>query len=614
MLHELVELQQLLYSSELIHDSKTLYELKLRVIEENIYGADIDPFAVNVAMLRLWLSLAIEYDGDWPEPLPNLKFKIVRGDSLSAPDPGPGKEADLFRLRVHKDADELSRLKSAYMRKTGEEKNTAERKIAAKRSELQKMLAHAPGPEGAVDWRLEFAEVFDARAGFDVVLANPPYVRADAQFKHVPYERARRAEVENWQGYRTTLATSRIYATLYEKWDYYIPFLERAWQLLRDDGSMVFIISDSYNLAKYATKSHRFFASHSVIDRVDFCSDIPLFNAAIKNTIVHFRKRSPNTSTIAHRVRRWGASPDDFTVNHEDLPPAAQIEDADQIFRIGKRTDFQVQGDVERLGDICYISYGLRANADERYWKGEFVTADVVSDARDRRHPKRFAEGKDLVRWLVKRVRYLEWGTERAPHRFARPTFIELHEASEKLIALVVSTGSPPVAFDDLQVFTTHTACVFVVWHLLRGVRNRSIRKTAKYRDEMSTVERKVRKARDDLETLSRRFSTKYVAAVLNSRFAAHWLAAQARSKNHLYPDDWKAMPIRVATSAEQAVIAGLVDEAIRLSDTKLNGSSRTAAELRIVEEKINARVAQLYGLRADEFSLPIGQETSKTR
>ncbi|MBV9597979.1 MAG: hypothetical protein JOZ87_14045 [Chloroflexi bacterium] len=147
MLHELVELQQSLYSSDLIQDSKTLYELKLRVIEQNVYGADIDPFAVNVAMLRLWLSLAIEYDGKTPEPLPNLKFKIVCGDSLSAPDPTPGKETDLFRLQVHKDADELARLKSAYMRKTGEEKNEAERLIAAKRGELQKMLAHAPAAE-----------------------------------------------------------------------------------------------------------------------------------------------------------------------------------------------------------------------------------------------------------------------------------------------------------------------------------------------------------------------------------------------------------------------------------------------------------------------------------
>ena len=63
-------------------DAKGLYELKLHIIERNLYGVDNDDFAANIAMLRLWLSLAIEYEGDQPEPLPNLDFKVVCGDSL----------------------------------------------------------------------------------------------------------------------------------------------------------------------------------------------------------------------------------------------------------------------------------------------------------------------------------------------------------------------------------------------------------------------------------------------------------------------------------------------------------------------------------------------------
>ena len=78
MMHELVELQQTLFNVGV--DSKSLYNLKLEIIRRNLYGVDIDPFAVNVAMLRLWLSLAIEFDGDDPVPLPNLDFKILHGD------------------------------------------------------------------------------------------------------------------------------------------------------------------------------------------------------------------------------------------------------------------------------------------------------------------------------------------------------------------------------------------------------------------------------------------------------------------------------------------------------------------------------------------------------
>jgi hypothetical protein len=180
MLHELVDLQILLYSSSLIRDAKSLYELKLRTIERNVYGADIDPFAVNIAMLRLWLSLVIEYEGTGdPPPLPNLDFKIVCGDSLTAPDPAPSLQPDLFRTQAHADAADLAQLKAKYMRTQGDEKRMTGDQIEVKQRELVSMLGVSNAPANMVDWRIRFAEVFDVRGGFDVVLANPPYVRQE---------------------------------------------------------------------------------------------------------------------------------------------------------------------------------------------------------------------------------------------------------------------------------------------------------------------------------------------------------------------------------------------------------------------------------------------------
>ena len=97
-------------------DAKALYDLKLEIIQRNLYGVDIDDFAVNIAMLRMWLSLAIEYEGEHPEPLPNLDFKVIRGDSLLGPDPSPGVEV---QGTLGYDADavrRLGRLKAEYMR------------------------------------------------------------------------------------------------------------------------------------------------------------------------------------------------------------------------------------------------------------------------------------------------------------------------------------------------------------------------------------------------------------------------------------------------------------------------------------------------------------------
>ena len=61
MMQELVDLQTTLYNAGV--DSRSLHALKLHIIERNLYGVDIDEFAVNIAMLRLWLSLAIDFDG-----------------------------------------------------------------------------------------------------------------------------------------------------------------------------------------------------------------------------------------------------------------------------------------------------------------------------------------------------------------------------------------------------------------------------------------------------------------------------------------------------------------------------------------------------------------------
>ena len=96
LLHELIELRAALFATRQI-DARTVYERKLEIIQKNLYGVDIDPFAVSIARLRLWLSLIVDYEGETPPPLPNLEFKIEAGDSLTAPDPSGGLQPDIFR-------------------------------------------------------------------------------------------------------------------------------------------------------------------------------------------------------------------------------------------------------------------------------------------------------------------------------------------------------------------------------------------------------------------------------------------------------------------------------------------------------------------------------------
>ncbi|MFP4461788.1 MAG: DNA methyltransferase, partial [Thermotogota bacterium] len=82
LLHEIV-IARLVLNSFLQKDEYTAYNLKRHAIQESIYGVDIDPSAIDIARLRLWLSMIVdEEDYETIDALPNLDYKIVCGNSL----------------------------------------------------------------------------------------------------------------------------------------------------------------------------------------------------------------------------------------------------------------------------------------------------------------------------------------------------------------------------------------------------------------------------------------------------------------------------------------------------------------------------------------------------
>ena len=209
MMQELVDLRTALFNVGV--NARSLYELKLHIIQRNLYGVDIDEFAVNIAMLRMWLSLVIEYEGEQPEPLPNLDFKVVKGDSLLGPDP-----SQLNQSRYQIELSDLPRLKARYMRATAD-KDELRREIADAEKRLREDLGVTAVPECVVDWRIEFAEVF-ANGGFDVVLANPPYVvTGDRQLREMYKE------------------------GVFGRMNTYGLFIQRSLQLMREGSQLVFI-------------------------------------------------------------------------------------------------------------------------------------------------------------------------------------------------------------------------------------------------------------------------------------------------------------------------------------------------------------------------------------
>jgi type I restriction-modification system DNA methylase subunit len=168
---------------------RTPYHFKRHAIQNSIYGVDIDAGAVEIAKLRLWLSLVVdEEDVTQIKPLPNLDYKVVVGNSLMG---FPFKSARIQKIEALKVKffDESDAGKKRSLR------DEIDSEIATAFAASGKSL----GYEVSFDFEIFFSEVFQTHGGFNVVIANPPYLFLSG--KGSPVQRLRKegkhAEAEN---------------------------------------------------------------------------------------------------------------------------------------------------------------------------------------------------------------------------------------------------------------------------------------------------------------------------------------------------------------------------------------------------------------------------------
>ncbi len=617
---------------------------KLYLIQNSIFGVDIQPVACQIAKLRFFISLTIEQAPDKTadnfgiKPLPNLETRFVAANTLIGLQPTGGTSL-LKDDAVQRWLREIERIRDKYfLTNNRRQKLNLEKREDTCREQLEKELEsqkatweaiqqreikrkvnQIPTPEhrqqvleeeqreylwreARYDAHLEEARkitgwkpydqnatadffdperMFGVRDGFTITIGNPPYVRADSGGEHLEM----RKRIEN----------SNQYETLWEKWDLYIPFIERSYKLLKPSGFTTLIVSDAYCHSKYAQKSQDWVLKNSRILRLDFFSKIKIFDAGVRNITYLFQKADGSHQQPERRVH----DPEFGIVNL--LPTNEQRELTYRVF-FPEDTEFlSFVVPAVSLEEICYITKGMVVHAHEKKARGEFELRDLVSDIGDNRHPKPFVEGKHLARWLPATNKWLEWGTKRAPSLFSRPTFPEVYEVGEKLISVDMAAGVEKlrVAYDNQQFYHNHSAWSFIPWHSLSGVRNRSIKKQTRYRDE---IPRPDLPNREELEMTSRRFAVKFLLAVMNSTVAHNFLRANRRSNIHLYPDDWKKLPIPDVSPEQQAPIIELVDQILV--------AKRTApvADVSQLENEIDQVVYSLYNLTPDEIE--IGEES----
>lgn len=172
MMHEIVRARVALAEKAGLENC-SVYDLKRHAIQHSLYGVDIDASAVDIAKLRLWLSLVVDEDDfESVRPLPNLDYRIMSGNSLDS------WQYDYSKSLLHDvPFKRLHEAQTAFFNATDRgEKVAIRQRIDACKAEL--------GCHNSFDWTVDFHAVFDPRLdehnkGFDVIIANPPYVRQE---------------------------------------------------------------------------------------------------------------------------------------------------------------------------------------------------------------------------------------------------------------------------------------------------------------------------------------------------------------------------------------------------------------------------------------------------
>ena len=626
-----VELAEISDTFERYRDSD--FGRKLYLIQNGIFGVDIQPVACQIAKLRFFISLAIEQEPTQKasnnfgiKPLPNLETRFVTANTLIGLQLSEARsllqddavQQLLKEIEVIREKHVLANNRGQKLRleaqeedlhKQLEEELEIQRRkwVESQQREIEQKAARLPKLEQRKKWRAEeqkkyrwrknkfdsdfeyarkiiswkpydqnaSADFFDPewmfgiRNGFDITIGNPPYVRADSGNEHLKM--------------RQKIEDSNQYETLWEKWDLYIPFIERSYKLLKPGGFTTLIVSDAYCHSKYAQKSQDYFLKNSRILRLDFFSKIKIFDAGVRNITYLFQKVDGSRQQPERRV-------------HNPEVGAVTLLPTDEQCNLTYRAFFPEDINLQQfltptvaLSDICYISYGLTPSSNEKTAKGEFTTSDLVADKKDELHCKPFVEGKHLDYWLPVMNLWLEYGSDRAPSQFRRPTFPEMYTVGEKILAQRSPGPDPKVCYDNQYLIFTPSSVGFILWHSLSGIRNRSIKKLTRYRDEKPR--RLDLPQREDLEKISPRFAVKFLLGVMNSATAHDFLRANRRSNIHLYPDDWKKLPIPDVSPEQQEPIIELVDQILAAKRTDPD------ADVSELENEIDQIVYLLYGL-----------------
>ncbi len=544
------------YKKKLVQTSANDFRLSLEekktILTNNIYGVDIDHQAVEVAKLSLLLKVlegesGASLKGKDKHILPDLSSNIKCGNSLIG--------TDFY----------------------------AEQELSFEEKEKVNCF----------DWKTEFPHIFKNN-GFDCVIGNPPYVNAINLNEMYPKE-------------RNYLSSSESYKTLFQKWDLYIPFVEKGLKLLQKDGYTSMIIPYPFVNQIYAKKlREEIITNYSLVNIVDLSKQKIFKDATVTNCIYIVKnsksKKSINVSLIenlkiykSHKIKKTDiVANEDSKIWNLTTEKKVSLKYKQQTFL--------------SLSNYVYISKGMVLNAHEKKAKGKFKKSDLISKTKTEVFNQKYISARDISNYKIKNHYWLEWNTKRIPSLLSRPTFPELYIKPKILVNKI---GNITATFDKEKYFCDQTIRVLILWKELKGVKNKSIEASVKRYNK--GVNRKT------LEKNSTSISCSFLLGILNSKIASYFLKQIRGAGNiDINPEYLRKLPIpkldlsKKEDKTNHDKMVKLVEQmlALKKQEQTISPTQKQTVqrEIKAIDNHIDSLTYKLYNLTESEIKIIEGE------
>ncbi|CAG0947139.1 Type IIS restriction enzyme Eco57I [Anaerolineae bacterium] len=434
--------------------------------------------------------------------------------------------------------------------------------ISGTRDELEKYFGANAKEKNAFNWEREFKSVV-SEGGFDVIVGNPPYVNV---FNLPP------DEVDFYQAH---------YTTFKNKFDLYGFFLERAIKLLREGGSLGFIMSRTWLSLDSFVKLRQFLLESTVITQIALTPSETFADATVETAILIVRKVSDPAKRATHNIEiiEYDSQLEQFAVARA-IPQRAFAEHPQFLFNLSLNESAnaifaRLAQNTITLGELVSFSLGVKTADNDRFVRNRKEIKDDRPVLRGRDIFRYRVEFAGLwLRYIPDEIKKLHGARPRDPKSFLRKEKIVLREiSSQEIIA----------AYDERKHIILDTANVI-------------------FSDDNNP------------------YSLKFILSVLNSKLLNWWYGSQFKGL-HVKLNQLTLLPIRRINfddkqeKKQHDAIVALVEEMLELQKDyaeaareKLPRADSLKRKIDAVDEEIDAAVYRLYDLTEEEIKTVEGK------